>query len=49
MKRIRLIIAALLTLAITVGMLAALGGEKAQAANDRAPSGQYFVPQTRPS
>jgi hypothetical protein len=32
MKRIRLIIAALLTLALTVGMFAALGGEKAQAA-----------------
>ncbi len=32
MKRIKLIIAALLTLALTVGMFAALGGEKAQAA-----------------
>ncbi len=42
MKRIRFIIAAVLTLAITVGMLAALGTDKAQAANDRAPSGQYI-------
>ena len=33
MKRLRLIIAALLTLALTVGMFAALGGEKAQAAS----------------
>ncbi len=35
MKRIRLIIAALLTLAITAGMFAALGGEKAQAATKK--------------
>ena len=35
MKRIRLIIAALLTLALTVGMFAALGGEKAQAATKK--------------
>ncbi len=33
MKRKRLIIAALLTLALSVGMFAALGGEKAQAAS----------------
>ena len=35
MKRIRLIIAALLTLVLTVGMCAALGGEKAQAATKK--------------
>ncbi len=35
MKRIKLIIAALLTLALTVGMFAALGGEKAQAATTK--------------
>ena len=35
MKRIRFIIAALLTLALTVGMFAALGGEKAQAATKK--------------
>ena len=35
MKRIKLIIAALLTLALTVGMFTALGGEKAQAATKK--------------
>ncbi len=35
MKRLRLILAALLTLALTVGMFASLGGEKAQAATKK--------------
>ena len=39
MKRLRLILAALLTLALTVGMFAALGGDKAQAA-EKAANGQ---------
>ena len=39
MKRLRFVLAALLTLALTAGMFAALGGEKAQA-GEKAANGQ---------